>query len=78
MCSCFVLSISHFTAGLSNSFLFAVLNTMIDLNSEQALVKGLAARPEVENVQLLTRLIVDRRVSSDYSNSIEKISHSLN
>ncbi len=40
------------------------------------LVKGLAARPEVENVQLLTRLIVDRRVSSDYSNSIEKISHS--
>ena len=40
------------------------------------LVKGLAARPEVENIQLLTRLIVDRRVSSDYSKSIEKISHS--
>ena len=40
------------------------------------LVKGLAARPEVENVQLLTRLIIDRRVSSDYSKSIEKISNS--
>ena len=40
------------------------------------LVKGLAARPEVENVQLLTRLIVDRRVSSDYSKSIEKITNS--
>tara|TARA_B100000965_G_scaffold34900_1_gene25786 strand:+ start:119 stop:2251 length:2133 start_codon:yes stop_codon:yes gene_type:complete len=37
------------------------------------LVKGLAARPEVENVQLFTRLIVDRRVSSDYSKPIEKI-----
>ena len=36
------------------------------------LVKGLAARPEVENIQLLTRLIVDRRVSSDYSKSIER------
>ena len=40
------------------------------------LVKGLAARPEVESVQLLTRLIVDRRVSSDYSKSNEKISNS--
>ncbi len=40
------------------------------------LVKGLAARPEVENVQLLTRLIVDRRVSSDYSKSFEKITNS--
>jgi len=40
------------------------------------LVKGLAARPEVDNVQLFTRLIVDRRVSSDYSKSIEKISNS--
>jgi len=39
------------------------------------LVKGLAARPEVESVQLLTKLIVDRRVSSDYSKSIEKISN---
>ena len=38
------------------------------------LVKGLAARPEVEKVQLLTRLIVDRRVSADYSNPVEKIS----
>ena len=40
------------------------------------LVKGLAARPEIERVQLITRLIVDRRVSSDYSKSIEKISNS--
>jgi len=40
------------------------------------LVKGLAARPEVEKVQLFTRLVVDRRVSSDYSKSTEKISHS--
>ena len=40
------------------------------------LVKGLAARPEVEKVQLFTRLIVDRRVSTDYSKSIEKISSS--
>ena len=40
------------------------------------LVKGLAARPEVESVQLLTKLIVDRRVSSDYSKSVEKISNS--
>ncbi len=37
------------------------------------LVKGLAARPEVDKVQLFTRLIVDRRVSSDYSNPVEKI-----
>ena len=40
------------------------------------LVKGLAARPEVESVQLLTRFIIDRRVSSDYSKSVEKISNS--
>ena len=40
------------------------------------LVKGLAARPEIEKVQLITRLIVDRRVSSDYSNSFEKLSSS--
>jgi len=39
------------------------------------LVKGLAARPEVDKVQLLTRLIVDRKVSSDYSNPVEKISN---
>ena len=38
------------------------------------LVKGLAARPEVEKVELITRLIVDRKVSSDYSNPVEKIS----
>ena len=40
------------------------------------LVKGLAARPEVDKVQLFTRLIVDRRVSSDYSNPTEQISNS--
>ncbi len=39
------------------------------------LVKGLAARPEVEKVQLITRLIIDRRISSDYSNPFEKISN---
>ena len=39
------------------------------------LVKGLAARPEVEHVQLVTRLIQDRRVSSDYSQAREPISH---
>jgi len=39
------------------------------------LVKGLAARPEVEKVELITRLIVDRKVSSDYSKPIEKISN---
>ena len=38
------------------------------------LVKGLAARPEVEKVELITRLISDRRVSFDYSNPVEKIS----
>jgi sucrose-phosphate synthase len=37
------------------------------------LVKGLAARPEVEKVELITRLIIDRRVSSDYSNPVEKV-----
>ncbi len=40
------------------------------------LVKGLAARPEVEKVELITRLIIDRKVSSDYSNPVEKISNS--
>ncbi len=40
------------------------------------LVKGISARPEVTKVQLLTRLINDRRVSSDYSKPIEKISES--
>jgi len=39
------------------------------------LVKGLAARPEVDKVQLFTRLVADRRVSSDYSNPVEKISN---
>tara|TARA_Y100001968_G_scaffold24074_1_gene18883 strand:- start:6802 stop:8931 length:2130 start_codon:yes stop_codon:yes gene_type:complete len=37
------------------------------------LVKGLAARPEVDEVQLVTRLIQDRRVSSDYSKVKEYI-----
>ncbi len=40
------------------------------------LVKGLAARPEVEKVELITRLIIDRKVSSDYSKPVEKISSS--
>ena len=31
------------------------------------LVKGLASRPEIDQVDLVTRLIQDRRVSSDYS-----------
>ncbi len=35
------------------------------------LVKGLALRPEVEQVDLVTRLIHDRRVSADYSQSKE-------
>ncbi len=39
------------------------------------LVKGLAARPEVEKVELITRLIIDRKVSSDYSKPVEKISN---
>ncbi len=38
------------------------------------LVKGLASRPEVDQVQLVTRLIQDRRVSTDYSEEIETIS----
>ncbi len=37
------------------------------------LVKGLAERPEVEQVQLVTRLIQDRRISSDYSQKEEFI-----
>ena len=37
------------------------------------LVKGLAARPEVDQVELVTRLIQDRRVSSDYSQKKEFI-----
>ena len=37
------------------------------------LVKGLAARAEVDRVDLVTRLIQDRRVSSDYAAPIEKI-----
>ncbi len=39
------------------------------------LVKGLASRPEVEKVELITRLIIDRRVSTDYSIPVEKISN---
>ena len=38
------------------------------------LVKGLAARPEVDKVDLVTRLIQDRRVSHDYSVPLESIS----
>ncbi len=37
------------------------------------LVKGLASRPEVDNVDLITRLIFDRRVSIDYSQKQETI-----
>ncbi len=38
------------------------------------LVKGLASRPEVDQVDLVTRLIQDRRVSSDYSQLKEEVS----
>ncbi len=37
------------------------------------LVKGLSARPEVEKVQLITRLIQDRRLSSDYAQPQERL-----
>ncbi len=37
------------------------------------LIKSLSVRPEVEKVDLITRLIIDRRVSKDYSQSLEKI-----
>ncbi len=37
------------------------------------LVKGLSARPEVDHVDLITRLIQDRRVSTDYSLKTEQI-----
>ncbi len=37
------------------------------------LVKGLALRPEVDQVELITRLIQDRRVSIDYSQPKEEI-----
>ena len=37
------------------------------------LVKGLAVRPEVDKVSLVTRLIQDRRVSIDYSKPRESI-----
>ena len=37
------------------------------------LVKGLASRAEVDEVDLVTRLIQDRRVSSDYSKKREFI-----
>ncbi len=40
------------------------------------LVRGLAARPEVDQIDLVTRLIQDRKVSSDYSQPIETISSS--
>jgi len=37
------------------------------------LARGLAARPEVERVEVVTRLIQDRRVSSDYAQPQETI-----
>ncbi len=37
------------------------------------LIKGLAACPEVDQVELVTRLISDRRVSNDYSEPFETI-----
>ena len=37
------------------------------------LVRGLAARSEIEQVEVVTRLIHDRRVSTDYANPIEDI-----
>ena len=37
------------------------------------LIKGLALRPEIEKVDLVTRLIDDRRISSDYAQSTEVI-----
>ncbi len=37
------------------------------------LVRGLAARPEVEQVDVVTRLIHDRRVSADYSRPNEEV-----
>ena len=37
------------------------------------LVKGLALRPEVDEVELITRLIQDRKVSFDYSKERERI-----
>ncbi len=40
------------------------------------LVKGLASRPEVDQVDLLTRLVQDRRVSDDYAKPVEQISPS--
>ena len=42
------------------------------------LVKGLAARPEVDQVDLVTRLIQDRRVSVDYSQEKEYIAPGAN
>ena len=38
------------------------------------LVKGLAARPEVDRVEVVTRLIHDRRVSLDYARPEEALS----
>ena len=37
------------------------------------LIKGLASLPEIDNVQLVTRLIQDRRVSSDYAEPRELV-----
>ena len=37
------------------------------------LVKGLAARPEVDRVDIVTRLIQDKRVSPDYARAHEPL-----
>ncbi len=37
------------------------------------LIRGLASRPEVEQVDLVTRLIQDRKVSTDYSQREERV-----
>ena len=41
------------------------------------LARGMAARPEVERVEVITRRIVDRRVSSDYARPIETVGPDL-
>jgi sucrose-phosphate synthase len=40
--------------------------------------KALSQSPEVEKVEVVTRLIKDKRVSSDYSIPVEKINDKLN
>ena len=41
------------------------------------LARSLAARPEVERVEVVTRLIHDRRVSSDYAQTLERVEPDL-